>query len=462
MANKRILIVGSGPSVYGCLLALKDFEDLDVTIIDNSNINKEEKDSCIFDSEFKYSNRITTEDAFETETLELLKHTANVSKSFGGFSNVWGGTYDTPSKKTLEEFKKLDIDLEDSINFIEQNIPKYTGTENYEYFIERLQNSDLHTKRSKIAISKDRVNEINDKEKCTECGSYKWSCKNTSIWSSKKEILELIETNYYKYIPNAKLIKFEEIEDIVKCSIDFKDGLKECHFEKVFIGCGPIGTSIIALNSSIVNKVKFRSSDLIQLPYVKFKKTANKATSFADIFAYDENNNFYLQFYFYSKSVLKLAGNVIKFTNINRFFPHNFLNYFGGVFIYLDQDLSSNFELYKEKGKLFINKFEPPNKQKSIRKKIFKKLRKSGFYPINFLYKNLKYGKSYHYGSQFSHSIKSKNHFTDIYVRLNNLNNSYIIDASVLPSVNTGPVTNTIIANSYRIVSEVITHFENE
>ena len=60
MANKRILIVGSGPSVYGCLLALKDFEDLDVTIIDNSNINKEEKDSCIFDSEFKYSNRITT------------------------------------------------------------------------------------------------------------------------------------------------------------------------------------------------------------------------------------------------------------------------------------------------------------------------------------------------------------------------------------------------------------------
>ena len=111
---------------------------------------KEENDGCVFDSEFKYSNRITTEDTFETETLELLRSTANVSKSFGGFSNVWGGTYDNPSKKTLDEFKKLDINLEDSINFIKKNIPKYTGSENYEYFIKRLKDSGLHTKKSEI------------------------------------------------------------------------------------------------------------------------------------------------------------------------------------------------------------------------------------------------------------------------------------------------------------------------
>ena len=38
MTNKKILIVGSGPSVYGSLLAIKNYENVDVIVIDNSEI----------------------------------------------------------------------------------------------------------------------------------------------------------------------------------------------------------------------------------------------------------------------------------------------------------------------------------------------------------------------------------------------------------------------------------------
>ena len=95
-----------------------------------------------------------------------------------------------------------------------------------------------------------------------------------------------------------------------------------------------------------------------------------------------------------------------------------------------------------------------------IEKNIFKILRSSGIYVIYFK-KELKYGKSYHYGSQFPHAIEVTKNTTDTQGRLNNLKNSHIIDASVLPSVNTGPVTKTIIANSYRITFEVLKNLES-
>ena len=461
MANKRILFVGSGPSVYGGLLAIKDFKNLNVTIIDNSNIEREDQNECIFNNKFKFGNRINNENSSEKENLKLFDETANISKSFGGFSNVWGGTLDSPTIKTQEEFKKVGIDLKKSIEYVEKNIPQYIGDENFEYFVKRLKVNDLDTKKSKIAVSQNRFKEINSKDVCKECGSYKWSCKNNSIWSSKKEILKFIELYNFKYIPNAKLLKFHEKDETVKCTVAFDDSIKEYDYEKLFVGSGPIGTSIIYINSNTVSKVKFKSSDLIQVPYIKFRKSQTKKTSFADIFAYDKNDNFYIQFYFFSKSVLKLAGNIIKFTNIDKFLPSKLLNYFGGVFIYLDQDLSSNFELYKKNGELCIKKFDPPEKQITVKKNIIKKLKKSGFYPISFLSKNLKFGKSYHYGGQFPHSVKAIDNFTDEYGRLKNLENSHIIDASVLPVINTGPVTNTIIANSYRITGEVIRQFES-
>jgi len=462
MTNKKILVVGSGPSVYGSLLAIKNYENVDVIVIDNSEIQSgKENDMCMFGDQFRYSNRISADDIFEKENIKLLKENANISKSFGGFSNVWGGTFDTPTLKANKKLTELGIDLSLSLDIVEKNIQSYVVEDSYDYFTERLIKKGLNIKNSKIAVNNAVLSSFDNKKLCKYCGSYKWSCKKNSIWSSKKAISGFIKDANLTYIPNAKLLSFMENNSVVSCEISVDGETKTYFFDKIFIGCGPIGTSIIYLNSNYVNRVQFKSSDLIQIPFFKVKKTRAKKSSFSDFFAYDNNNNYYLQFYFYSKSILKLAKSIIKFTFIDKILPQRFLNFFGGVFIYFDEELSSSFEIYKEDGILKLNNFESKKSSLELKKNIFKILRSSGIYVIYFLKKELKYGKSYHYGSQFPHALEVTKNTTDTQGRLNNLKNSHIIDASVLPSINTGPVTKTIIANSYRITFEVLKDFES-
>ena len=80
--------------------------------------------------------------------------------------------------------------------------------------------------------------------------------------------------------------------------------------------------------------------------------------------------------------------------------------------------------------------------------RIFFKLR---MFPIGILKTKYFFGKSYHYGAQFPHSKNPSKNESDIFGRIENLKNAHIIDSSVLPIVNVGSITPTIIANSYRI-----------
>lgn len=65
------------------------------------------------------------------------------------------------------------------------------------------------------------------------------------------------------------------------------------------------------------------------------------------------------------------------------------------------------------------------------------------------------YGKSNHYGGQFSHSNHPNNLSTDRLGRIKGIINVHILNSSVLPIINTGPITSTIMANSFRITEEV-------
>ena len=53
------------------------------------------------------------------------------------------------------------------------------------------------------------------------------------------------------------------------------------------------------------------------------------------------------------------------------------------------------------------------------------------------------------------HILKSSEISSDRTGRILDLKNTHIIDSSVLPRVNVGPVTLTTMANSYRIVEEI-------
>ena len=82
-------------------------------------------------------------------------------------------------------------------------------------------------------------------------------------------------------------------------------------------------------------------------------------------------------------------------------------------------------------------------------------LKKSGIFIIPIISKKFFYGKSNHYGSQFAHKNIKDEFSSDRLGRIFDLENVHILDSSVLPVLNVGPLTVTIIANSYRIIEEI-------
>ena len=64
-------------------------------------------------------------------------------------------------------------------------------------------------------------------------------------------------------------------------------------------------------------------------------------------------------------------------------------------------------------------------------------------------------GSSYHNGAQFPLGKFASKETSDSLGRISYLKNTHIVDSSVLPDVNTGPGVKLIIANSYRIASNL-------
>ena len=85
-----------------------------------------------------------------------------------------------------------------------------------------------------------------------------------------------------------------------------------------------------------------------------------------------------------------------------------------------------------------------------------RKFKKVGIIPLSIFGKTSTKGESYHFGAQFKSNNSIKENSSDLLGRIANLKNSYIIDSSVLPVVNTGPITYSVMANSYRIADEFL------
>ena len=88
---------------------------------------------------------------------------------------------------------------------------------------------------------------------------------------------------------------------------------------------------------------------------------------------------------------------------------------------------------------------------KTLKRKLFR----TKVILLYFLKKEYLYGTSYHLGSQFPISSSPEKFSSDTLGRVGKCENVHIVDASVLPEVNIGPVTKLIMANSFRIGIEL-------
>mgnify|MGYP001326693571 FL=1 len=320
-------------------------------------------------------------------------------------------------------------------------------------------NQGFTIKDSIIAVSEQTLDDKKqDKKKCTYCKGYEWTCKPDTIWNSKLFIKQLIDQSQINYSEDSTLLSFEEIENKVVCQLKFGNNIVEKKYDKLIVACGPAGTSKIFLNSKIYDEVIVNSSDLIQIPFIKFFKNYKKQDSFADLFSYIQliKNKIYSQIYFFSNQVLLLSSNTISFSRLLKFVPNIFLSVSGGIFIYLDTKISSKVKYSIEDEKIVISKIDGNLEKKNlIIKTLKRKLFRTKVILLYFLKKEYLYGTSYHLGSQFPISSSPEKFSSDTLGRVGKCENVHIVDASVLPEVNIGPVTKLIMANSFRIGIEL-------
>tara|TARA_B100000123_G_scaffold167085_1_gene123812 strand:- start:9018 stop:10412 length:1395 start_codon:yes stop_codon:yes gene_type:complete len=458
----RILIVGSGPSAFGFINGLNQNSDIEITLIDNSKIELVEE-GCQFKKEFMTGNR-------KVEGLETKNPL--ISNHFGGFSNFWGGTYDDPKVEIIEYFSDLGIDIKKYLGEIDNLIPRFifsndpVKSEKTLLFdsilqpetIEKFRNLGFHVKDSEIATNDSRFMNFNKHKKCEYCGEIESFCREDSIWDTKKFVLNLIEKNEIKYLDNTKLISFEENKDVVECKLSIKNKTHLEKFDKLILATGPVSTAEILLISKIVNKVTIKTTDLIQVPFLKFFKTSEKLHSFCDLYSSVKvlDTYTYQQHYFFSKTILMLSKNAFKLSAILKVMPKFLLSLVGGMFITLDSKVSSKIIMSNSDNQIKTIYLDGERKKRNkILRSFFIKLLKLKiilFLPIKKVW--LK-GSSYHNGSQFPLDKTASSKTSDSLGRISNLKNTHIVDSSVLPDVNTGPGVKLIIANSYRIGSNL-------
>lgn len=472
----KILVVGSGPSSFATMLNLLKTNH-EIYLIDNSEQFEDDFDKCIFSENFRNGNRIPENtNIFDLQEFNFENDGPYPSKIFGGYSNVWGGTLFEPTKSEVELYNSLDIDILKYFKLIKKNL--YTAgcnlnnnlvqinqTKREKMIFSALKNfeseiSDTHFSEICINPANPYLNNLN--KICKDCNGIMWACRQDTIWTTKSFFNKLINDKRINYITNFKLKSLRETigNSEVICLVENNNIQQELTFDKVFIAAGPIGTSKIIMNSSDIKAIEVRSCDMLSLPFFKLSFSKSKDHTFADIFSFLKisNTEIFMQIYGYSRNLLKISLGVVPFIKYLKFLPDIFFSSFGGMFVYFDQNISSSIQLIKNNEKINIKIKDKSKINKSLINKLSKHLLKSKIIPLNFISKKFYFGRSNHMGGQFYHSTNKTGVSSDRLGRILGFQNVHIIDSSVLPIINVGPITAVTMANSYRISEEIIYH----
>jgi hypothetical protein len=466
-----VLIVGSGPSSYAFLSEAIKNNNLNITLIDNSDLDFSKHEGCMFrNSNFKNSRLGSNTKIIDTEIIDSDDSVPYPSKVFGGFSNVWGGTLDSIPTTLFESLKNEGIDIRSEFNKIVKNLkilsledsvesnfikkPEFVGIKNYKNFINK--STILETTFSQIIVNDWVTVDTIDNKICKYCRQFEWACNNNLIWDTKSYIKNLISLNKINYLKNTKLISFIEEKTTVKVTIQVDNKSLIKSFNKVIIATGPIATSSIMIESNIINDVEIKSSDLVVIPFLKYFITSNKKDSYPDLFLRFriEDLNYFCQLYFFSNGVLKLSFINNLFKKIVGLIPKFFMNFSGGLFLYLDESISSKFIVKKDGNQIKYLKVD-----KQLNNLLIKTIRNIFLENKIILILKLKvfkkFGSSYHYGGQFPHKKINNSISSDRLGRVGKLKNVHIVDSSVLPHISAGTLTICTMSNSLRIAKEL-------
>jgi hypothetical protein len=387
------------------------------------------------------------------------------SFGFGGFSRVWGGTFDY-----FENIKAWPNDIQPSVsdfNLVNELVSHAeTSTHNNlssgavrgcdfskRYLDKIKKNSTLKAESSKVAI------ETLNWNKCDLSGSCIQGCDKDAIWFAGNQIKNWMESKSIFYFPNYYLRRIKKISDTTVLEFENNEEIVQIQgFSRAFLACGPIGTGAILIRSDVIDRLEIKDTSTIFFGAFSWRKKRNTTPPHHTLSQWwvemKESRNFRAQFYSPSIDNSLLLQERVK---VLRYFPRiqrEILLRLHPFIFYLNSKYSGTVIMEKS-GKSILVKGRHQVLEKKYTynfiKDLSKNLRKVGLYiPVRLL-KISPPGSGFHIGSSIPHG-----EFTDHLGRLPDWNNIHIVDASVLPEIEVGSITPTIMVNSSRIVRKTV------
>lgn len=450
----RFGIVGAGPcGTFAALLLLEAGYEVHLFDIDNDSELANDK----LKSNIKLMRGSTSPydmNQFVTVSIDSSPATFYRSKLSGGFSNIWGATWGSVIEEDNQQLKKH-YDLSTVRVFRSLGVSPddgYTqGCSCFNFIDSAFMRTDfihvLNLSRTQLAINSTFCT-------CVENGGT--SCGHGSIWNSKSMLAECLK---YK-----DFIFFKGV-DVTTISIDDERpsvsylGKRE-FYDGITIAAGPLGSSEILLNTfPSLENIDICDTLMGYMPFFKFKLNGGHSGAFAfSQFRFElrfgsANLCAHIQLYSHSEIYIdRILGKLPKFIHpLFKKFASSLLPHIGIALIYLDSEVSSSLSVSKGFGNrdLEIKINRPEKKAMGLRKSIWQAFRELNIFPLVALISWAKPGESYHLGAGGEELI-------DEFGFLNCDKRISVAGSLALPKINPGPITHAAMAQSSRLVEQIV------
>ncbi len=416
----------------------------------------------------------------------------------GGLSNLWGRNMMPLCREDMQDWPlpedALDpyysrvleyVPLAGRKDRLDQLLPLYTPSpgpmelsgqadkldKHMHRHAEDLEDQGFSFGQSRLAACFDGSWERSDK--CRQCGLCLYGCVYDNLYTSAWTLDELCRNENFTYLSGYLVDFVEKGEDgLTVHAVKEQNGSPTTfRADKVFLAAGSVASTRIVLKSKKMYNVPvdFRVSDYYILP---------SFTLFSKRNVVEEELNTCCQYYlqlndravdsrlitmqvytyndYYYKAFKKAAG---------VFFPllqwpiRWLLDRFVVVLCYLHSDNSAHMQFcLKDDDLLQVVGVHNPESQRIVqrlKRKLWKSVGKTGLLPLPFLGGKQKIGLSVHFGASLPMSEIADGLNTDIFGSVDGLDGLYVVDAAAFPAIAATSITFVIMANAYRIGTEV-------
>jgi choline dehydrogenase-like flavoprotein len=337
---------------------------------------------------------------------------------------------------------------------------------------ERMHRAGFSFGRSRLAVrGEDRDGQIG----CVHCGLCLYGCPYGLIYSSAMTLTFLESQPGFRYVPDMLVERIDERRGEVSVTArNLRSGVVEnVRGERVFVGCGAVGTTRLLLESMYAfdTEVTLQDSQYFLAPFVRFARTAGVLEE--RLYTLSQlclelidpklsRRSIHLLVYTYNdlyrRALDKAAG---RLAGVLKPVLSEMLGRLVVIQGYFHSDDSARIAVRlerREEGKRLVLSARHNPRTRPLAKAVLKRLaenrRSFRGAPVPFMTRIAKPGKSYHAGGSFPMRVNPGGFESDVRGIPTGFSRVHLIDASCFPSIPATNVTFTIMANASRIAAE--------